>query len=71
MGSFPSNLTNEGPDIFDGMVIPSTPWESLWNGIAEWFGITNSNDLTTVLPNRNSFQSEDLWSVSDLFTTAR
>ena len=70
LGSFPSDMTNDGPDVFEGVVVPTTPWESLWNGVAEWFGITSSNDLTTVLPNRNAF-SNDLFSASDLFTNSR
>lgn len=71
MGTFPNNLTNDGPYAFEpGILIPSTPLESLWNGIAEWFGITSSDDLNTVLPNRGTF-SNLLWSQSDLFSTNR
>ena len=67
LGEFPLDLTNEGDYAFEpGIFIPSRPWESLWNGIAQWFGITTYNDLITVLPNRNSF-SNLLWTQSDLF----
>ena len=67
LGSFPTNLTNDGPFAFEpGIVIPETPWEALWNGLAQWFGITSNNDLSTVLPNRNTFQN-NLWSMNDLF----
>lgn len=71
LGTFPSNLTNDGPYAFEpGVVVPTTPWESLWNGIAQWFGITTYNDLVTVLPNRNTF-ANDLFTQSDLFGTNR
>jgi uncharacterized protein (DUF1501 family) len=67
LGSFPSDLTIEGSEAFEpGIVIPTTPWEALWNGVAQWFGITTSNDLNTVLPNRNKFLG-DLFSQSDLY----
>ena len=67
LGSFPSNLTNDGDFVFEpGITIPTTPWEALWNGIAQWFGITNTDDLNTVIPNRNSFPSR-LFSLSDMF----
>ncbi len=69
LGEFPRNLTNDGDYAFEpGIVIPSYPWESLWNGIAQWFGVTSPNDLTTVLPNRNTFANL-LWAESDLFST--
>jgi hypothetical protein len=42
MGEYPHDLTADGPQVISevGIVIPTTPWESLWNGIAEWFGVT-------------------------------
>jgi uncharacterized protein (DUF1501 family) len=71
LGTFPTNLTSEGDFAFEpGVVLPTKPWESLWNGLAQWFGITSTNDLTTVLPNRNTFQ-DDLWTESDLFRSSR
>lgn len=44
LGNFPNVLSDDGPLIFEpGIVIPQVPWEALWNGIAQWFGITNSD----------------------------
>jgi uncharacterized protein (DUF1501 family) len=68
LGSFPSNLTNEGDLVFNGVVLPTTPWEAVWNGVAQWFGIESEEDLSTILPNRKPFLS-DLFSKSDIFTT--
>eukprot|EP00586_Coscinodiscus_wailesii_P017163 CAMPEP_0172518280 /NCGR_PEP_ID=MMETSP1066-20121228/290722_1 /TAXON_ID=671091 /ORGANISM="Coscinodiscus wailesii, Strain CCMP2513" /LENGTH=2420 /DNA_ID=CAMNT_0013300633 /DNA_START=56 /DNA_END=7314 /DNA_ORIENTATION=- len=62
LGTYPTTLSDDGPHIITpGIVIPTTPWDAVWNGVAQWFGITNSNDLDVVLPNRNTFSG-------DLFT---
>ncbi len=68
LGSFPSDMTNEGDLVFNGVVIPTKPWEAVWNGVAQWFGIETDDDLRTILPNRDTFLN-DLWTESDLFTT--
>jgi len=50
--SFKENdLTNDGR----GRLIPTTSWDSMWNAISHWFGITSEEDLMYVLPNRNNF----------------
>jgi hypothetical protein len=61
-------MTNEGDLVFNGVVIPTKPWEAVWNGVAQWFGIETDDDLRTILPNRDTFLN-DLWTESDLFTT--
>ena len=40
-GEYPDDLTDAGPQIVSdvGIVMPSTPWEALWNGVAQWFGV--------------------------------
>lgn len=44
LGSYPDILSEDGPLIFaPGIVIPTLPWDSLWNGVAQWFGITSSD----------------------------
>ncbi len=65
LGSYPGDLSNDGPDVVEGVVIPKHSWESLWNGIAQWFGVSTGNDLTSVLPNRNSFPN--LWTSTEIF----
>ena len=43
LGSYPDALSNDGSVIFEpGIVIPTTPWDAVWNGVAQWFGITDS-----------------------------
>ncbi len=64
LGEYPTNLNRNGPlNVGRGRLIPAIPWESKWNGVAQWLGV---QDLDYVLPNRNSF-SEDLFEASDLY----
>jgi len=67
-GEYPDDLTDSGDQIVGrgGVVIPSTPWEALWNGVAEWLGLDTDNDLETVLPNRAPFE-DVLFRGIDLF----
>merc|ERR1712146_114983 len=38
LGSFPSDLTDDGPlSLGQGRLIPTTPWEGVWNAIGAWF----------------------------------
>ena len=42
LGTFPETFSNEGPLAFEpGILIPSHPWETLWNGVAQWFGVSD------------------------------
>lgn len=57
LGEYPTDLTDEGPLIVNkrGVVLPTTPYDAIWNGVAQWFGVTSNADLDIVLPNRNKF----------------
>ena len=67
LGQYPDDLTSEGPLILKrGRVIPTTSWDSIMNGIAQWLGITSESDLNKVIPNRKNFQ-EDLFDENELF----
>ena len=48
-------------------MIPTTPWESVWTGIAQWLGVRDESDLDLVLPNRNSFSKCDHFTDRSLF----
>ena len=63
LGNYPSNFENY--DVSRGHIYPTLSWDSIWNGVAEWFGITDSDDLDKVLPNRHKF--DNLFSKNDLF----
>jgi len=58
LGQYPNSLDSSSPLVFEpGIVIPTTPWEAVWNGVSQWLGVTNPSDLDEVLPNRNSFSN--------------
>jgi hypothetical protein len=38
----------------NGRIIPTTPWESVWYALAEWFGV-DSRSMAEVLPNVYNF----------------
>lgn len=54
VGKYPDSLYGD-LNIGRGRLIPTTPWESPFNAIAEWMGVTDPNQLDYVLPNRKSF----------------
>ena len=65
LGTFPNSLTDDGDrSIGRGRVIPSSPWELVWNGIAQWFGVENTQ-MNKVLPNAQNFPN--LPTRNDLF----
>jgi len=66
-GSYPANLQGDDPILLGrGRVIPTTGWDTVWNGIAQWFGIADT-DLHKVVPNRANMAS--LLTRDDLFKT--
>ena len=65
-GQYPSDLTEDGPLRTErGSLIPTTPWEGLWNGLAEWFGVTSEN-IASLLPNLANFD-HNIFNASDMF----
>jgi len=54
-----------------GRIIPTTPWDAMWQGAAEWFGIPpNSPGIDKVLPMHMNFPDlVDSYHESDLFGT--
>ena len=67
LGEYPSDFTENGAFNIDprGRLIPTTSWDAIMNAVAEWVGVTDSDDLTRVLPNRNKFSN--LLSRDDVF----
>lgn len=49
-----------------GKMKPSTSWEALWFGVAEWFGVEVSK-MDKVLPNAANFPPEELFGAGQLF----
>jgi len=64
LGKYPADLTEDSPLVIEGgIIIPTLSWESIWNGIGEWFGV--EGNLDQILPNRRNFNS--LHQGKDLF----
>ena len=69
MGTYPNDLTEQTSDLVmkRGRVVPTTPYDSIWNGVAQWMGITEECDLDYILPNRHNFPRCSLFTDMDLF----
>eukprot|EP00966_Prymnesium_polylepis_P179122 4147326-Prymnesium_polylepis.1 len=70
LGQYPATLAESDANplnIGRGRLIPTTPWEGVWNGLASWFGV-DDHDLPTVLPNLHRFGPSHLITEAQLFT---
>lgn len=72
-GEYPTDLSEDTGvlNIGRGRIIPTTSWEAVWNGVAQWFGVEEA-DMDDVLPGRASFAAaaNRLFTEADLFETA-
>lgn len=67
LGQYPDNLTDDGPlTLGRGRMIPTTPWEAPFRGIASWLGIKES-DMDEVCPNLHNFNSSHLIEFDEMF----
>lgn len=82
LGKYPDDILNSdgsmgAGNVGRGRMIPSTSWDSVWNGLAQWMGVETEEELDTILPNRYKFANDrtngeindDLFSKEDLFRT--
>jgi uncharacterized protein (DUF1501 family) len=64
LGKYPDNF-NGDLDAGRGRMIPTSSWDQVWNGIAQWLGVQDQNLLNQVLPNVHwnnvKFTKEDLF----------
>jgi len=68
LGEYPEHLSALSSQwIGRGRMIPTLPWESVWNGVANWMGVRGDDDLNSVLPNRDNFDKCSLFTDEDLF----
>jgi len=66
LGQYPDDFSDSGPlNIGRGRLIPTMPWEGLWLGVAEWFGV-EPEQMETVLPNLGAF-SQNIYGKSELY----
>jgi hypothetical protein len=67
LGQYPRSFTEADPtNIGRGRIMPTTPWEGLWYGVSQWFGITVPSAIEEVIPNSRNFGCA-LFADSDLF----
>jgi uncharacterized protein (DUF1501 family) len=69
LGQFPSSFAqgDANPlDIGRGRLLPTSPWESVWNAVASWVDVPAAN-ISFVLPNARNFPSETLFTRAQLF----
>lgn len=67
LGKYPDSFSRDGQLVLGrGRMIPTTAWESPFNAIFEWMGISGSAELDAILPNRGAFL-DDLFSATDIF----
>jgi len=68
-GNFPTSLHEES-EVNIGRnhrILPTTPWEAVWHGLAQWLGVADGH-LAEVVPNAANFPVGALFSAAQLFT---
>jgi len=69
LGTYPDVLTDDGPLILQrGRVIPTTSWDVIFAGIAEWAGVPSAS-LGYVCPNLDKFPESSRFTMAQLFET--
>lgn len=71
LGKYPSDLSEATSSVLigRGRVMPTTSWDAIWNGIAEWMDVP-ADKMDFVLPNRHKVVGgmfTDLFTKEDLF----
>lgn len=65
LGSYPESVAKDSAlDLGRGRMLPTTPWDAVWNAAAQWFGVA-PEQMDKVLPNRGNFNN--LFQVADMF----
>jgi len=55
LGEYPNDFTETGKQALSrGRMIPKTPWDATFNGVAQWFGVPEP-ELDKVMPQRKHF----------------
>lgn len=71
LGRYPSDFNQGEGNSFAlsrGRMIPEFPWDAMWLGTAEWFGIaSDSPGMSKVLPMHRNFPPSLLYNKTALF----
>lgn len=58
LGEYPRSFLESDPtNIGRGRLLPTTSWDALWHGLAQWFGVTDAEEMEYVLPNSENVSS--------------
>jgi len=72
LGSYPDLSSNSDLLIENrNRVVPSQPYEAMWNGVAQWMGVTDEARLDYMLPQRKSFRKCDMFTDMQLFKSGQ
>ena len=71
LGEYPSEF-EQSPEnelvLSRGRMVPKFPWDAMWLGVCEWFGIPATGEaMDKILPMHKNFPSELLYNKDDLF----
>ena len=67
LGEYPNDITINGPlNIGRGRLIPTSSWETMFNGVVQWMGVENDTELDYCMPNRIN-TGTTLYTSNDLF----
>ena len=67
-GQYPASLRGD-VEVIRGRLMPTTPWEAVWYGLAQWLGVPDTR-MAEVVPNAANFPNEELLRSEDLFTAS-
>ena len=72
LGAYPDDFEQSSTNpiaLSRGRMIPTHPWDSMWYGTAQWFGVNSEADMNKVLPMHKNFPASLLYDSSELFQT--
>jgi uncharacterized protein (DUF1501 family) len=69
LGKYPDRLTEEDSDVTigRGRILPTTPWEAVWSGLAQWWDIPEEDIRDEILPRMKYWPREDMFNRSHVF----
>lgn len=69
LGTYPERLSyyDSELNLGRGIYVPTTPWESVWNAVAGWWGIDDDARLAEILPNKANFPASSMFTQAQLF----
>jgi len=69
LGKYPTDLSRGNRlDVGRGRMVPTTAWDQVWPGIAEWFGVDKA-DMEKIVPNKANFPS--VLTKADMFKASK